>query len=162
MIKFDTILAALPNLTPQQLNTLRSVIDSLTTAAPETGRNHITLFDAMKKAVNAKMPYVQWAKSNANRVWTNNSGPVIEFVEETWPEAKRSRVLTQALLNMLMDQLATELRRRQIPATMGTMAVHLSSVPEVFDKCFPGYRISGMAHLILKAMKSKPSKKDGT
>ena len=96
------------------------------------------------------MPFSQFQKTKAYKTWEHAEGAVNEFIAKNWP--KLTKVDHNALMLMLVGLRAESLKSANIPVGVQTVALTLHFIPETFDRAFPGYRETGLAPLVLKAM----------
>ncbi len=144
------VLPLLPALNKRDLLLVRAAVDRLLGAAEAPAG---LLYDAVMAVARVKMPFSKFRGSKAYKGWAANEKLVLGFVDETW--GKLNKVLYNALLVYLIEMLADDLKRRHVPVSVGSLAFNLSSVPEVFDRNFPGYTEAGLSPLILEAMVRK-------
>lgn len=147
------LLEVLPTLSKSDLKTLRAAIDTL---SKEEGTSDATemVFNAILRVIGTHMPYAEARRNRAFSAWQGNADSLVAFINVTWPEALRSKVVRQALVSFLVTMLVEDMRQRLIPISIGTVMVNLRSAVATFDKNFPGYRGSGMAKLVLAKMKT--------
>lgn len=154
-MKFDAIVGALPALSQKQLEALRATIDGLTTKGGTCPERVAPLYHILLQSLTMRISYKDFTQASSFKIWNKNALPCIEFVEHTWPETAKSKVSKMAMLGLLFDILKKDMKGRDIPITLGTMINNLGSIPELFDRQFPGYRESGLAQLILTKMKGR-------
>lgn len=148
------IISSLPSLTQSELATIKLAIEQLQEPVPSQGVDHtLIVFDALMKVLSIKMTFSDLQKTSVYKLWQRDAPGCLEFIEETFPPVKRSRVTKLGVLCFVLEILRDNLKAGRIPVTVGTMITHLSRVPQVFDKAFPGYRESGLTDLILQRMK---------
>ncbi len=143
------IIKALPNLKQQELRQLRAVINSLLGQGPVD--DCPLVYDALCNAVGQGRPFAAFKRTAAIGPWRANAPAVMGFIEATWPGVQVN--LQRGLLNLCLKLLAEALHRQKLPVTYHTMTVNLHRVPEAFDYAFPDYRQTGMAHVVLNALR---------
>lgn len=144
---FKTIIAELPNLTPKQLEVVQAVLVRLGRKQEEETP---PLYTALVMSLGSNIPYSRFQYTEAYKLWKFNLPLAMQFVSETWPDIQEVEKL--GLLRYLLELLLEDLKRRGIPVLTSTMVRELQNLPMLFDRCFPGYRASGLSHLIVKAM----------
>lgn len=150
-ITLTELIAALPALSQQELGLVRAAADRLLT--PQASQS--PLYAAVAAAAGVHLPYGRFVKTAAYKAWAKNEPEALRFISSVWPNL--SKVQLNAMMIYLSEMLATDLRNRNVPVTVGTLAANLGSLPQVFDNNFPGYREAGLGHLVLKAMCKKPA-----
>jgi hypothetical protein len=143
------ILSLLPQISRHDLALVRAAVDRLLGAADTA----TPLYDALLTVTGVKMPFSRFQRSKAGKHFAEGEKLVLNFVNDTW--ADLGTVTSQSLLVYLLEMLADDLKRRGITPSVGTLALNLSSVPQVFDNNYPGYRDDEMAPMILEAMVRK-------
>jgi hypothetical protein len=152
-MKLNAIIAALPSLSQPELLSIRAACDHLI-ATPDTNSDDTTpLYDAMAKLLGVGLSYRDFHNVVSYRAWRKAAPSVVAFIDENWPDA--TRIVKLALMTLMLEALRDDLRERGIPVSLGTMTTNLSTLPECFDRCFPGYRETGMAHMVLDAITKK-------
>ena len=149
-LTLTNLLSALPGLTRGEMLTLRAALDRLLGAPQATAG---PLYDAVISAAGVKLPFSRFLATKAGKSWAENEKLVVEWLDATWPGIRD--VQKAAVLRFLLQQLVTDLKRRQLPVTVSTLAFNLGSLPSLCEKCFPDYIGSGLAKIILKAMVRK-------
>jgi hypothetical protein len=149
-LTMTSLLSALPGLPRRDLLTLRAALDRLLGAPAATAG---PLYDAVLSAAGVKLPFSRFLATKAGKSYSENEKLVLGWLDQTWPGIHQ--VQKVALLNFLLGQLVLDLKRRQLPVTVSTLAFNLGSVPALCEKCFPDYIGSGLAEIILKAMVRK-------
>lgn len=162
-LKLSDIIAALPTLTPKELAVVWAAVDRLADAQQNISDATMPLYDAVCAVLSVRVPYRDFSTSNVAKAWRRHAPSVIGYIESTWPQVQRSRVQKAALMQFLIELLRDDLKERKIPISLGVIVNNLGAVPEVFEKAFPSYRSSGLAHLVLDQMQrnQKGRKKDG-
>ncbi len=153
-MKYDAILMALPNLNKKQLTALRATIDHLLHNEVDHNDPTIELFTALTIVLGIqRMSYEAFSKTAMFKTWRKNSPGCLEFINETWPEAAKSKILGQALMVFLLNIQKDSIKRWGVPVTLNSMINALVSLKANFDFAFPGYIESGMSFLILDGIK---------
>ncbi len=153
-ITIGQIIAALPSLSPAELAQVGATVAHLSQQSAPTGRAS-PLYAAVTTVLGSQVPYTAFARSAVHEHWQKNASTVTEFISVNFPEAAASTVLTIAIMRYLVQLLVSDLQRRHIPVSLGTVATHLARIPAVFETAFPGYLAAGRADVVLKAMEQK-------
>lgn len=152
-MKLSEVVAALPKLNQQELLTIRAACDQLIKIPVDDVDETNPLFDDLTHILGVKLSFRDFHNVTAYSAWKRHAPGVVEFITEQHPDV--SKVLKGALVRMLLEALRDDLRDRGIPVTLGTMAVNLDQLPEVYDRCFPGFRQAGMQRVIEQAMERR-------
>lgn len=144
------ILAALPALSRRDLGLVRGAADRLLGASAGTAG---PLYSALQTATGSNIPFSRFQKTAAAKSWVENETATVSFIDSTWPDL--GKVQRNALMIYLLGLIVLDLKSRKIPATLGSVAMNLNSLPQIFEANFPDYRECGLAHLVLKAMVQK-------
>jgi len=153
MSKLNDILAQLPKLGQRELSMLRAAVDHLLDGSNE-GDETRPLYDVMAGSVGrGYLSFHLFQKMTAYRTWRRDSPAVVQFIETTFPQSHK--VTKVAIMSFLVSGLIDDMKMLRIPITLGTVTKHIHRLPQVFDNCFPSYRESGLAELVVKAMERK-------
>lgn len=155
MTKVTDVLVLLPKLTQGELGTVRAAVEHLLTGGiVDSDDDTKPLYDMASAAVGrGYLSFYQFQKMAPYRVWKRDAKAVVQFIEKTFPESQK--VTKMAITSFLVAALVDDMREIGIPITLGTITNHISRLPEMLEKCFPGYVASGLTHLIIKAMERK-------
>jgi hypothetical protein len=140
------LLAQLAALSKHELVVVRAAVERLIGQPATAG----PLYDALLAVAGVKMPYGRFQQGKAYKTYVENEKLVTAFIETTWPYLSKVELLS--VTHWLVEQLSFSLILRKVPVSVTSLALNLSSIPTVFDNCFPGYRSAGKAYLVLKAM----------
>lgn len=150
-ITVGQIIAALPSLSVKGLAQVGAAVAHLVAqtapAAPQS-----PLYGAVATVLGSQVSYAAFQRTGVHDHWQKNATTVTEFISVNFPEAASSTVLTIAIMRYLVQLLVSDLQRRSIPVSLGTIATHLARIPAVFEVAFPGYLAAGRADIVLKAM----------
>jgi hypothetical protein len=144
------LIAKLPSLSQQDLRTLKAAIEHLLT---KTTESEPTLYDAMRKVLGDVPHYDIFKKSNVYAIWRKHNDYAEMFIAKNFPEA--TKVQRLALMTFTVRALVNDLKSRDVPITVGSVAKNLGRFAAMFEGQFPGYLSSGMGPLILKALQEK-------
>ena len=147
--RLNELIAVLPSMSKHELAVLRGAIERLLghQASPAS-----PLYAALTAVAGVKLPYQRFQASASYKAWPQNEKLVLTFIRDTWDPTK---VTEAALSQYLMGLLADDLKGRGLPVSVGTLAVNISSIPQVFEQAFPGYRAAGLAQWVLANMVRK-------
>jgi hypothetical protein len=153
----DNILAALPSLSPNDLQALQAVIGELlgqkAAKVPHAQNNaQAWLYEAMAATINSHQGYDSFMASSAGKQFTKGAPDAVSFVMATFEQARGHKTFAVAIMRHLIGLLVADLRAKKVPVTRGILSVNLSRLAEVFDKANPGYANAGVATLISKAL----------
>lgn len=132
---------------------MRAAIDGLITVAAPSTEGAALLYECLTEVSGTRITFDSFSKSTAYKGWVRHSSNALAFIDETFPAAKKAA--KKALTKHLLSLLASDLHSKNVPVSLGTLITNLERLAQVFDTAYPGYRSSGLAHLILKAMGNK-------
>jgi hypothetical protein len=144
----QSIIAELPNLKEQELKLVKAAIEEL--LQPEEPS---VLYTALCRTVKQNLPFDAFARSRAFSRYKLNEKLVLEFVRFNWPDL--SQVREQGLLCSLLQLLVGYLGGKNIPVSIGTVALNLHQLPTVVEQAFPGYLAAGLGPLLLQTLVPK-------
>lgn len=144
------VLKLLPKLSQQELLLLKAAIEELV-SQPDDAPEH-PLWGVVTKAVGMAAPWAVFKTSRGNyRLWNKYAPAIDAFLDTQFPAA--TKLQRHALLTFIISSLIADLKGRGVPITIGIVIKNLGRFIQVFDDQFPGYLESGLAHLILRALK---------
>lgn len=149
-LTLTSLVSALQGLSRADLVTLRAAADRLLNAPAATAG---PLYEAVNRVSGAPIPFKAFLATTQGKNWEANEQLVLAWVDATWPKIKDVQKL--GLLDFLVARLADDLKDRKIPVSVGSLTLNLGSIPQIFNKCFPGYVGAGLADAVLKAMVRK-------
>lgn len=147
------LLGVLPKLSQQELAAVRAAIDHLLVSQIDELDTTAPLYSAMTALLGVRLSYRDYHNNVNYKTWKRSAPAVVTFIEDTWPEA--SKVAKLALMTFMLEALIADLKGRGVPISIGTVTLHLARVPQVFEQEFPDYIRSGLAHVVLTAMKKE-------
>jgi hypothetical protein len=146
----QNIIANLPNLKKSELRAIKVACEEL--MGPAVLPFDLDLFRAVMDALGMKsISPNNFNKSNAYSTWINNQPVVEEFVAKIVGDNK-NHVVNLHLKRFLIGLLIDHMRANKALLTMLSVAQNLSTIPQVFEKQFPGYVANNLGHLIIKAL----------
>lgn len=152
-MKFNDMLRELPKLSQEELATVRAAIDHLLGSSDHLLDNTSALYGAMITLLGIKLAYRDFNATKPYREWRKSAPAVVYFIDQTFPAS--GKISKMAITKYLLTALIDDLKARKVPVTLGVVVSNISRLPQIFDACFPNYRESGMAHLVLKALERK-------
>jgi hypothetical protein len=160
-MKIQDIIEALPELSKVDLKTVRDTASFL--LGGDSGKEGVhqsddTLFNAManqlsKNGLRTEFNYNTFKKSKSHVGWATTRKELADFVSRCFGNISKTEEVS--LYNLLFDLLITDLKKRGAPLTVSVLAINANRLPEVFERSFPGYISSGLAHVVLKTMEGK-------
>ncbi len=151
----NEVLRFLPHLSQQDLATARGAIEHLLAKKVEDDPT-LPLFSTVISLLGVRISFHAFRSTQAYKSWKRTAPAYLQFVDQTWPEA--SKVAKGAITAVLLDMLIDDLAGMGVTPTMSSVATGLERIPQLVDRAFPGYRKSGMTHLILEAMEKEGGK----
>lgn len=153
----DQILAALPKLKPGDLQAIRAAAGALlfgqADSAPKALQGHQGwLFEALQASLKAPLSEAQFLATQAGKQFVRQAPGFITFMVKEFPDVMGKRVRALAMMKLLLDLIAADLRARQAPVTLGTIVVNLPRAREIFGLAFPGYLETGIAEMLIATM----------
>ena len=162
------IIFALPNLKPTDR---RAISEAITRLADdnepsrgqfeamqtpiETALLNALMTELAYKGIRNIFSYEDFKKTTHYKNFRKALKEVEAFFEKAFPSRRFKKVEMTSLLRMLISALMENLDEQNIPLTFGTVTSNLIRLPEIFEKCFPGYMQCGLAHLVLKQAKKR-------
>ena len=149
----DTILAALPLLSPNDLLALQTVIDELlgqrAAQGPVAQNNpQAWFYEAMAGLLNSPQSYASFRVTTAGKQFIKNAPVMVDFVLLNFEQAKGHKLKAMALMRHCLELLANDLRHKKVPVTRGTLTSNMARISEVFENNYPGYINGGLVGLI--------------
>ena len=156
----DQILAALPKLGQNDLKAIKAVIEAIlngpqmaTGALNEfEGRCYEALRDCLTSRGLIAPPFASINSTTYGKAFRDNSIDFITYLNLNFPTVLKNRVSSVAMMRFALDLLADDLTKKEIPVTVGSMAVNMLRIGQVLRAAFPGYFEAGMQHLIARRM----------
>jgi hypothetical protein len=145
----NDLIKQLPKLTQSELKLLRLAIDELSVRKDDEGESY--LYSALLKATGSRTPYSLFMKTTAYPHWRRHLPDIERFIATNFPSA--NRITGLALATFTLQALCQDLKRRNVPISMGSVAKNLGRFADVFEDQFPGYLSSGLGPLILTMLK---------
>lgn len=143
------IIKQLPRLSQQELKTLRLAINELSTRKDDEGESF--LYTALLKVTGSRTPYAIFMKTSGYQHWKRHLPDIERFIATNFPLA--NRITGLALATFTLQALCQDLKGRNVPISMGSVAKNLGRFADVFEDQFPGYLSSGLGPLILTMLK---------
>lgn len=144
------IVSALPNLNSKELLTVKAALEQLLPAkAPPEGDAQL-LYYAILNKLDVIRSWDSFVSTAAHRDFELNAPGAVLFIDQTFKSKNRTQTI--AIMRMLIDLLLVDLKKRNIPLTVGTVCRNLHLLPMVFDDAFPDYRKSGLIPMLMKQM----------
>lgn len=157
--KLGIILSALASLSQAELATVKAACEHLLNKEDTKDDPTKPLYDSVLRAMGGphggtyRLRWGVFKGTTTHSTWKKHAPGVVSFIDQTYPGA--SKVAKMAILQVLLDALIDDLKQRGVTITLGTLVSNLSRLPEIYDTCYPDYRKSGMAGVILNAMERK-------
>jgi len=158
----ETMMTQLSTFDKTDLLQIRQLTDMLlggTTSVetPVNDEREAMLFDAVRAELsangfNGKIPFSNLKEGNYYKAWQKGLGVVNQFIDEHFQSHIKSKVQRIGICRIIIQVLLSDLKRLNIPPSLGTIARNLHRVPQTFDNQFPNYIQSGLAYLVIKAM----------
>ena len=139
-------ISVLPNLSQQELLTLKAAIEELLTKTKND--DEPPLYGAIAKVLGTAPPYPIFKQT---KQWQRHADNVSLFIEQNFETA--TKLQKYALMQFIVEALVADLKERGVPITIGTVVSNLGRFAQVWENQFPNYIKAGMQNLILKAMK---------
>ena len=159
-IKKDLILGALPSLKPADLQAIRAACEALLgqkagKVAPKPNSPQAWLYEALQAVLGTNLNTVSLT---GGKQLDKNMPMAVDFFTKSFAPAMKNRTKAVAVMKYVLNLLVVDLKYKKVPILPGTIATNLPRLPEVFDRCFPGYIHSSLTGLILNLMMNGPSK----
>lgn len=149
-MRVDEVLAALPKLSQPELASVRAALEHLLVHQVDELDTTSPLYIAMSELLGVGLSFRDFHNAQSYSTWRKVAPKVVAFMEATFPHT--TKVTKFAMMTFMLEALMDDLKGRGVPLTLSTVTVNLARLPALFDQEFPGYRESGKAHLVLKAM----------
>ena len=147
----STIIKQLPQLTQQELSILKAAIDELSDR--QATESEPPLYDVLRRVIGTVGPYSAFKLTQAYKQWRKHVLSVNTFMGLYFPQA--TKIERMALMTFIVRALVNDLKGRDVPVTVGSVVKNLGRFGQVFEDQFPNYLGSGLAPLILTALKGK-------
>lgn len=162
-ISASDIMAELPKLNPNDLTKLRQLTELLLgsqtqqTETQATDDNERILFEAVRFELQAvgmrsAISYSSLQQSRNYKTWKRSVSVVTHFLDSAFKGHANTEVERLALCRIFVQAMIKDFKRAEIPVSLGTLCNNLHRVQQAFDRAFPNYLESGLAHLIPKAL----------
>jgi hypothetical protein len=156
----DTIASQLPSLKQSDLIKIRQLTDLLIGGGSETQPENEferMMLEAVKselarEGVRSAISYKSITESRYANTWRKGVSVTNEFLDTTFKGHIKSDTHKLGLCRVLARITIDELKKREIPISIGTIASNLQRVPQSFDNAFPNYIRSGLAYLVADSM----------
>jgi|SRR5882672_2644282 len=150
-MKIEALIAALSNLSQNDLASVRAAADQLLIRQP----NDLTvndrtspLYNALAALLGIHHNYAAFRKAAPYKQWKHSAPAVIDFIDRTFPSAK-SKLVRHGLMVFLLEGLMSHIREQRKDVTIHSMVDHLPELATTFDDNFPGYRQNGLAGVVV-------------
>src|SRR5262245_27093331 len=115
------IIAKLPQLGQQDLQTLKATIDQLLHKQDKEAEP--MLYDVLRRVLGNVQPYSVFRGTQAYKKWRRHAEYAQTFIDKNFPEA--NRVQRMALMTFVVQALVRDLKARDVPITVGTLVNNL-------------------------------------
>lgn len=149
-MEVNEMLKLLNKLSQPELATIKAATEHLLTKQVDELDTTSVLYSTMATLLGVGLSYRDFHNVTAFSTWRKSAPSVVSFIEATFPGA--TKVAKCAMMTFLLEALIDDLRGRGVPISLGTVTVNIQRLPALFDECFPSYRETGLAHLVLSAM----------
>lgn len=153
---YDDIVAAIPNLSAQQLHELRGRCKALlgTRSDPNATTTGLTPGEVVYHALGGLyeerglelLPWPVFIKTKFGARWVLNSVKLVEWVNKFCKP--RDRVERNVALQNILERLIQLVCAGGAPNRPATIGGVLTRVPRLVDDWYPGYRESGLLNLL--------------
>ena len=150
----EELKAHLAELSPSDLKDVQARTHALLAdSTPSEDSDVRMVYDALVhevKSIGGKstMPYAAYAKRSSFAKFKAQVPPFLNFVDTfLLPRSKADRLKAARLL---FSMILSAIHRRQARASMSYVLNLMPQVHEIVEQEFPGYRDSGMLHIILR------------
>lgn len=160
-MKVQEIIAVLPTMPKKDLVKIQDMIKLLVGNEEGDATNEENVvFQAMVEelrsvGVRQATTYESFRQTAAFKPWKKGIKEVDLFLNTKFGKYSFKKTDKHALCRLLFRTMLEEMRERGIPISLGSVAANVIRIPEMFERAFPGYLESGLAHLIPLAMKRK-------
>lgn len=150
----DSILAALPQLSLEDLTVVCSVTQSLIkgrTAVdlPPASGLAAMVFDAMGGPMNVTVPYASMAGTKWGKQFEKKVPELGKWLDQHFDGWSTNKVTQLAFLQWLFVLLANDLKRRELPRSLAMVVTNLEQIPRIVENAYPSYLESKLGGLIL-------------
>ena len=153
-MKVNDLIRELPKLSQQELAVVRAAVDHLLDGSSNTEDPTRSLYDVVSGAIGrGHLSFQEFHKMAIYKVWRRDAPAVVCFIDKTFPQSHK--VTKTAIMSFLVRALIDDMKMLKIPITIGTVTRQIDQLPQVLDRCFPGYVESNMTHVIVRAMERK-------
>lgn len=154
MLTKNEIIAALPTLKPDELKAIHAVIFSLLgePAGVPTTPLAVPVFDAVSAVLGRNMRHANMPPALAQQ-FNKNLTELLKFFGNYFPNWNSNKTRRTAFLFFMLNLLKADIMARGLTPTYKIMIQSLGQMAPAFDREFPGYRRSGLGHLILDKFK---------
>ena len=147
----DQILAALPSLSQEALQAIKTAAEGLLNRgqgnSPPQNNSLAWLYEALQATLGVRYGPA-WLESPAGKRFRQASLHIDLFLSAHFPEVVKSRTATTAMMRWIIEMIIKDLRKRDIVVGAGTITQQFSRVRTIFENEFPGYINSGLASKI--------------
>lgn len=146
----DQMLAALPNLSPDDLKAIRAVIGRLLGEGGVAGHpNDPTGYEPwLREAIQAATG--GYVIAHNDKLFNKNAPEAIRFIRKFFEQSLTNKTTALALMRYLLLLLTDNLKDMKVPVTKHTVLQNLHRLEEVFNNNFPGYADEQAAYLIAR------------
>jgi len=165
-ITSSEIISTLPKLTSDEINQIKETANFLSSNTRKSSIDkHEWLYDALLSELKVHgvlryITFVSFSETSSYTSFKRGAKEVEQFFNSVFPNHKK-RIQKNGISRILIASLIRDMRRRQIPITLGTVSKNVHRLPEVFEISFPNYIQSGLAHLIPTQMERLANGRSG-
>lgn len=158
VVHFNQIVASLTSLSKDQLKQIELICSDLQgRMMGNLPADEALLFVVIRDLCG--VPYLSTGEifnsPALKKLWKRTAPPFIQYIDKTFIETKKSKVLRLAIMQTFVLLITGRLKSLSIPPSPRSVMQHLPRAPEYFDEAYPGYLESGLAYLIPEAMEQK-------
>ncbi len=95
------------------------------------------------------MSWNHFETTSAYKDFNRHAPGAVLFITKTFGGTKTREM---AAMKLVVGLLIDDLKKREIPVSLGSVCRNLNLLPMVFDAAFPNYRESGLVPMLLKQM----------
>jgi len=159
------IISALTNLTQDELTQIKEAATFLTKKQIKNIDKYEWLFRAMieELKIHGVNPYTNFTNFTGTqnfKFFKKGFNVIDSFFKDVYPKYTK-HIQKIGISRILIAALIRDMRSMHIPVTLGTVSKNIHRLPEVFEKSFPNYIQSGLAHLIPQQMERLAHVKSG-
>lgn len=144
--RLDQVLALLPELTDKERLSVSSALSFLAKPQDKADPVSTLIFSTLTEVVEAHQSMT--GLSTYYRGLFDKHLPAFKALLVRFKQGG-GRGAAQ-VMRLLWRMLADDLKRRQIPVSLGSMILNMGRVAEAFESAFPGYLDSGLADLVMR------------